>query len=32
PNQTRDGSFRNIEIKLKDKAYKVIHRKGYFAK
>ncbi len=32
PNQTRDGSFRNIEVKLKDKAYKVIHRKGYFAK
>ena len=32
PDPERDGGFRNIEIKLKDKAYKVIHRKGYFAK
>jgi len=31
PDQARDGGFRNIEIKLKDKAYKVIYRKGYLA-
>lgn len=28
---THDGKFRNIEVRLKDKGYKVVHRLGYFA-
>jgi len=27
----RDGSFRTIEIKIKDKDYRITHRKGYYA-
>lgn len=27
-----DGEFHNIEVRIKDKKYKVVHRMGYFAK
>jgi len=27
----RDGNFRTIEIKIKDKDYRITHRKGYYA-
>ncbi|MBN1272516.1 MAG: VWA domain-containing protein [Candidatus Aminicenantes bacterium] len=27
----KDGGFRQIEVRLKDKPYKVIHRKGYYS-
>lgn len=27
----RDGKFKNIDVKLKDKKYRIIHRVGYFA-
>ena len=30
-NYKRDGSFRNIKIKVKDKNYRITHRAGYFA-
>lgn len=30
-NYKVDGKFRNIEVKVKDKDYRVIHRAGYFA-
>lgn len=30
-NYKRDGSFRNIKIKLKNKNYRITHRAGYFA-
>lgn len=31
-NYMRDGRFKNIEVKVKDNDYKVIHRLGYFAR
>ncbi|MCJ7679895.1 MAG: VWA domain-containing protein, partial [Candidatus Aminicenantes bacterium] len=31
-NYTNDGEFKSIQIKIKDKSYKVYHRQGYFAK
>jgi hypothetical protein len=30
-NARKDGTFRNIVLKVKDKEYKVTHRQGYFA-
>ncbi|GAB4108076.1 MAG: hypothetical protein Kow001_03290 [Acidobacteriota bacterium] len=30
-NQKRDGSFRQIEVRLRDRNLKVAHRKGYYA-
>lgn len=30
-NYKRDGSFRNIKIKVKNKNYRITHRAGYFA-
>ena len=30
-NYKRDGSFRNIQIKVKNKNYRITHRAGYFA-
>lgn len=30
-NYTADGKYRKIEIKLKNKKYKILHRQGYFA-
>ncbi len=30
-DNTRGGSFRNIEIKVKNKNYRITHRAGYFA-
>ena len=30
-NYTADGSYKNIQIRVKDKKYKVTHRKGYYA-
>lgn len=31
-NYVRDGRFKNIEVKVKDNDYRVIHRLGYFAR
>jgi len=31
-NYVRDGQFKNIEVRVKDKDYSVIHRLGYFAR
>jgi VWFA-related protein len=32
PNKyTTDGKFRKIEVRIKGKKYKILHRKGYFA-
>jgi hypothetical protein len=28
---SREGDFRNIEVKIKDKNYRVVHRLGYYA-
>jgi hypothetical protein len=30
-NYTRDGKFKNIEVRIKDSKYTVLYRKGYFA-
>jgi len=30
-NYTRDGKFRNIKVKVKNKNYRITHRAGYFA-
>lgn len=30
-NYTPDGSYKNIEVRVKDRNYKVTHRKGYYA-
>jgi VWFA-related protein len=30
-NYTADGSYKNIQVRVKDKKYKVSHRKGYYA-
>lgn len=30
-NYSRDGDFRNIEVKIKDNNYRVVHRLGYYA-
>jgi VWFA-related protein len=30
-NQKKDGSFREVEIKAKDRDYKIQARKGYYA-
>ncbi|MGD2245709.1 MAG: VWA domain-containing protein [Candidatus Aminicenantes bacterium] len=31
-NYTADGTFKNIEVKLKNKDYKITYRSGYFAR
>ena len=31
-NYVNDGSYKKIEVKVKDPKYKVTHRKGYVAK
>ena len=31
-NYRRDGKFKNIEVKVKNKDYKIIYRRGYFAR
>lgn len=31
-NPTADGKFREIEIRVKNRSYRVLHRAGYFAK
>ena len=31
-NYTSDGTFKNIEVKLKNKDYKVTFRSGYYAR
>ncbi|MFH2042052.1 MAG: VWA domain-containing protein [Acidobacteriota bacterium] len=31
-NYSNDGEFKTIQIKIKDKSYKVFHRQGYIAK
>ena len=31
-NYVEDGKFKKIEVRVKDKNYKVVHRFGYFAK
>ena len=31
-NYTSDGTFKNIEVKLKNKDYKITYRSGYFAR
>ena len=30
-NYTQDGKFKTIEVKVKDKNYRITHRQGYFA-
>lgn len=30
-NYKRDGNFRNIDVKVKNKNYRIMHRAGYFA-
>lgn len=30
-NTKKDGKFREIKIKVKDKDYRILHRAGYFA-
>jgi hypothetical protein len=31
-NYTKDGEFKNIEVKVKGRDYKIINKQGYYAK